>query len=134
MARDAISPRLAMKIFRKYPMRRNLFDVLAGEDFERLAVLQRGLLDHVRGKARPRRRFVPRKVQQVVAYVLLFEVLLVEVVPLAEGMGGGLVEKAEDDGAHLLRRLHSHKLRHPLEGDVLVVPSLLLLRGGRGDR
>jgi hypothetical protein len=53
--------------------------------------------------------------------------------PSESVFGGGFVE---GDGriAHLRRPLLPHDLRHPLEGDVLVVPSLLLLRRRRKDR
>src|SRR5512146_1962864 len=73
IARQAISPRLAMKIFLKGPGRVKLLDVPPRQDAKRLAVFHRRLLDHVGRELRPRRGLVPGQRQQVVAHELLVE-------------------------------------------------------------
>src|SRR5512134_468807 len=67
IARQAISPRFAMKIFRKGDGRVMLFDVRPGQDAQRLTVFLRGLFDDVGGKLGTGSGLVPGQRQQVVA-------------------------------------------------------------------
>src|SRR5512139_856880 len=85
IARQAISPRLAMNILRKGASA-TLLDILPRQDRQGLAVLRRGLRDHVAGEFRARSGLVPRKRQEVVADELLVEALLRAPGPV---VGGG---------------------------------------------
>src|SRR3989304_3859547 len=76
MARQAISPRFAMKMLPKYFFPILSADVAAGEDPQRLPVLPRRVLDHVGRKLPPGGGLVPRQGEQVVADELLVEALL----------------------------------------------------------
>src|SRR3990172_176467 len=81
-ARQAISPRVAMKIFRKAG-RITLLDIPSRQDLKGFPVFFRCLPDHVRGELRPGRGLVPRKRQQIIADELLVEALLRAARPIA---------------------------------------------------
>src|SRR3989304_1789788 len=66
IARQAISPRFAMKMLPKYFLPILSADVAAGEDPQRLPVFPRRVLDHGGGKLRPGGGLVPGQGEQVV--------------------------------------------------------------------
>src|SRR3972149_12273430 len=74
-ARQSISPRLAMNIFRKAG-RITLLDIPSRQDLQGFPIFFRRLPDHVRWELRPWRGLVPRQRQKIIADELLVEALL----------------------------------------------------------